>query len=807
MPEPSTKERTANAPGVPHTRSIYRSPHLLDLTPPAEKQPEGTETLRNARRIAWRRALDERLHLRDLKNPTLSNRPRGWRDFPDRDAKTVGQALKMAVVRFFREHPLADLTVLTAVHLTAAVVWQLVARPDRTDRPKREKAALCRMPLLARPSRPVLSFAVAGIILALGLMTAPPMWRMGKTGLERTVLTAKSGASRLLMAGEAIAAGNLDRAQWDFETAADDFTQAKSSLGRIGLTMARMASVLPIDSPVTVAGPLLIAGESLAKAGVQVTATLSALETENDPSPLKKLNGLRDGLKATLPHLETAESELGKVRPESLPEEYRQAIVLAQENLPKATAEIRRGLKATELIGWMMGSESSRRYLLIFQNNAEIRPTGGFIGSFAVLDIDRGQVTGLDIPGGGSYDLQGGLQARLVSPQPFHLIRAGWEFQDANWFADFPSSAKKLAWFLERSGGPTVDGVIALTATTMEDILETVGPISMPEYGKTVDHRNFWFETQRQVEENYDREGNRPKQFIADLAPKLIEKALASDRTDLIRLMSVLDDSLSRKEIQLWFDRDEPQAMTDELGWDGRIRPTEGDYLSIVHTNIAGQKTDLMMRDRADHSVRPAADGSATVTLTLERTHTGMKGAMFSGVRNVDFVRFYVPEGSELVEAKGFRSPDPKLFGIPEPDRKEDADIAASESGMTVDGPSGVRTFRESGKTVFGGWLQTDPGNTTVATLTYRLPVGTLKASEDGTGKGRILSHSLLIQRQSGTNPTDFSSRLDLPDSLRLIDDSPKRERDERGRWLNRFTMDRDVTLRASIAVPEMPPI
>ena len=93
------------------------------------------------------------------------------------------------------------------------------------------------------------------------------------------------------------------------------------------------------------------------------------------------------------------------------------------------------------------------------------------------------------MPPGGVYDLQGNLEVLLSSPEPLHILNANWQMQDANWFFDFPTSAKKLMWFYEKSGGPTVDGVIAINSNILPKLLAITGPIELSEFNLTINVR------------------------------------------------------------------------------------------------------------------------------------------------------------------------------------------------------------------------------------------------------------------------------------------------------------------------------
>ena len=202
----------------------------------------------------------------------------------------------------------------------------------------------------------------------------------------------------------------------------------------------------------------------------------------------------------------------------------------------------------------VLGYNGPRKYLFLFENNQEMRPTGGFIGSYGILDIGNGRVKKLFVDD--IYNPDGQLKARVIPPAPIQKMSAVWTMHDANWFPDFPTSAEKVAWFYEKTGGPTVDGVIAITPELLQDLLKVTGPIDMPEYGKTIDADNFTEVTQQEVEVDYDKDLNQPKKFVADLTPKILDKVM-SER-GLVPMMNTLkafNTALSEKHLLLVFEK------------------------------------------------------------------------------------------------------------------------------------------------------------------------------------------------------------------------------------------------------------
>lgn len=873
-------------PTIATRRSVPASPHLVDLAAPARAREavEAAARRETASRNFIHHLLNERIHLRDVRHRRVSTHILDWRDFPPKHARSLPHAIAITARRFFTEHPLAELTIFTVLHLAAVVALKLVIRPierafsnaaDTVEAVTRPTAAtistmsrstgsiMAAAPVAAAvaPAKDIIiaaSRASEGILTMHDAMTllgltessavidekrtpaqnSRPFWSLPrldvssftpsfsfampaawgrnvlgfalsasivmlpfgsydlKGGLRLDIDAAKErgrAAVAMLKAAET-AARSLDfvGAGSALAAASDDFDAARKSLGAIGSIMNAAASALPVETRLTSAAPLLLAGQEAARGGAELAAGLAGLD--DAASPLAKLRLARAAVDSALPHFDVASEAISKVAPGIAPEAYRADIERAKTELPRLAAALHTATDGAAILEDLMGASGMRRYLVAFQNDSELRPTGGFMGSFALLDVKDGEIVAMDIPGGGSYDLQGSLSLRLNAPQPLRLINPRWEFQDANWYPDFPASSEILTRFHEKSGGPTVDGVIAINATFMEKLLAVTGPIEMPEYGKTITAQNFFYETQRQVEVDYDKTENKPKKFISDLAPKMIERLKSLDRSALMDLASLMRDGLKEKRIQLWSRDAKVQERLAALGWDGAMRSGDGDFLGVVHTNIAGQKTDLVMSDKIEHAAKIDADGSAIVTLALARTHGGQDGAAFSGVRNVDYVRVYVPRGAELLEARGFTPPDPKLFSIADSANSDDPAIAAEEAALRTDPASGTRVSEEHGLTVFGNWIMTDPGKTTRVTLVYRLPPGTAKL-EARTGGAlsdayarlieaprRRLNYELRIFKQSGLNPPEFESTVDLPREFIPVTVNPERRIDERGR-------------------------
>ncbi len=570
---------------------------------------------------------------------------------------------------------------------------------------------------------------------------------------------------------------NLESAALAFEKASSGFDEVLADVEETHRVLQGIAKIFPQGEELEAGKALLQAGSMVSAAAEVLAGRLATLDDTLMP-PAERIHLMGESLRTALPLLESSREKLDSISIGIIPEQFRPSAKLAVGLLGNVVDAVESAETATFVLEDVFGRIAPRRFLVVFQNNTELRPTGGFMGSFAEIDTLDGNVSRMWMPGGGSYELQGSLRAVLVPPEPLQLIASRWEFQDSNWFPDFPSSAQKIMWFYEKGGGPTVDGVIAITTEVVEKILKVVGPIDMPEYGRVITADNFWVETQKAVELEYDREENLPKKFLADLAPKLLERLQSKDPKIFFGLAQALNESINEKHFQIYMRGALMQEKVVHLGWSGDMKKTAGDMLAVVNSNIAGGKTDDIVSEHIKHVARVETDGRVVVTVEVTRTHHGIKGELFRGVRNNDYVRIYAPEGSTLIRAEGFKRPDPAFFQAVDEKALLDADLAASDVPIVTDPVSGTRTTRESGHTVFGNWIMVDPGGSVTYKVIYELPFRISFNAPAETFFEKIglkepvtpqAVYSFLLVKQAGTVATTFENEVVLPPNWKTV--------------------------------------
>ncbi len=575
----------------------------------------------------------------------------------------------------------------------------------------------------------------------------------------------------LQKAGNLTAATNFLAASQEFAHASESFLQAQKELSELGVTALDLSKLVP--NKLKSAEALLAAGKNISQAGYGLTSLIDELNgldtnpmSENQSSLTDLLLAIRDGLIPVAAQIDEAARNFDQIRVGDLPDEYQATMSLVKEKIPTIRNNLNDFFSISDVLLNILGQKQPKRYLFIFQNNRELRPTGGFIGSIALIDIYQGKIENLEVPGGGIYDLAGQLKEKIIAPKPLWLVNPHWNIQDSNWWPDFPSSARKLMWFYERTGGSSVDGVISLTPRVIEELLRIVGPLDMQaQYGVTVDADNFVREAQKWAEVTYDRKENKPKKFIGDMLPILLDEVFQIKPENLFKILGVFYNSLSNEDFLLYFSDQKTEATMHAYGWDGAMLDNDKDYLNVISTNIGGGKTDHVISQLINHHADIKADGTIIDTVTITRVHNGQPQDLWEGVANVAYLRFYVPMGSKLLGAYGFTDIPSSRYQLPDKEAVVDEDLAVFEDKTIIDEKTSTRLTTEFGKTVFGNWLSVNPGETAQAVIQYELPfklnVGGFLDKSD--------NYSLLVQNQPGIENNFFVSSVILDSDLDVL--------------------------------------
>jgi len=377
----------------------------------------------------------------------------------------------------------------------------------------------------------------------------------------------------------------------------------------------------------------------------------------------------------------------------------------------------------------ILGIPEEKNYLLIFQNDAELRPTGGFLTAYATLSVKDGQFEASnshDI-----YSLDDRFGNRIKAPDPilnYHKNVFYWHLRDMNLSPDFVVSMDTFFENYERvEGKGKIDGIIALDTQLLVDILEVLGPIGVPGFGnfsaendERCDCPQVFYALESYADQPVTGLKEERKGIIGPLMHSILLNMMGSPRKQWPLFMNIVFSNISEKHLLLYFFDEEIQQTMEALNASGRIKDYDGDYLHVNDCNFAGAKSNMFIKESFLQEIEVASDGTVTKTLTIdyknpaEPSNCNLEaGELCLNGLYRDWIRVYVPQGSELLEA----------------------------SGSEIE----VKAYDELGKTVFeafyGDQSPLRPLGKAQLTFKYKLP---FKVEKDNPYK-------ILIQKQPGT--------------------------------------------------------
>ena len=558
---------------------------------------------------------------------------------------------------------------------------------------------------------------------------------------------------------------NLAAAADHFTDARERFQHAADELGVVGSGVGDILSNLPGGGKIRSASNLVRAGQLVAQAGQALTQAGSMLATTgtvlNPGGPSlqsfsEALVAMDAALKEADSDIRDASSLLDAVDVTMLPEDKRADFREFNGKLPELESFITTGTAAVRFIESLVAVGGHRTYLVLFQNSSELRPTGGFPGSYAVLSFDNGKL--IEFFADDIYNPDGQIKEKIVPPLELQHITPTWGMRDASWFDDFPTSAKKVMELYGLGSSRMVDGVIAINPAILKGILEVTGPISMPQYDMVLDNTNFLPQLQAEVEYGLDKQVNQPKKIIMDATPTVLARLGTAPPAQWLKLLDAFSSGAQRHDVLMYMNDSAMQTFIERQGMSGSLRQTDDDYLFVTFSNVKGAKADAV----TDTSLELSAewkDGTLEHTLTIMRKHNGGEQGFYRR-RNESYVRVLVPDGSLVRDIQGNDQPSYLPIVTYDGSFQRDKDLEALESTYRND-VSGVTHFSESGKDGFGFWMGVEPGQTQTVRISWTTP-GSVSGSD----------WRLLVQKQPGLK-TDFGLTLTPPSDTSVAESSP----------------------------------
>jgi len=474
-------------------------------------------------------------------------------------------------------------------------------------------------------------------------------------------------------------------------------------------------------------------------------ATGSADITGGVKSAQDRINFIVNTIPGLLPQIDTIsgkvtiiQNEISQINPDRYPESFRGKPVKSQiENAQSLVSEadtfVVNGKPALESLPYLLGMDSPRTYLILFQNDKELRPTGGFMTAYAIMKVDKAKFQ--PISSNDIYNLDAQYKPSIQAPDPIvkyikgpYILSQKLRFRDMNWSPDFAVSMATVSDAAKQVGITNIDGIIAVDTQLLENLLNVIGPIGVPGFGNfntTIDPQCNCAQVIHELESFADIEGpviwdpitgkiiqspphsDNRKKIIGPLMNSILANAMGQPKEKLPALFQAAFTSVIEKHVLFYLMDTKAEAAVSEFGMGGIIKPYDGDYLHINDANLGGRKSNLYATEEVQQDVNIASDGSVTKTVTITYKNPQSQDGWLNSVLPT-WVRVYVPKGSTLITSEGLEA-------------KQDP-------------------YEDLGKTVFAGYFQLRPQGVSKVTFQYKLP---FKVSK---------SYNLLIQKQPGTD-------------------------------------------------------
>lgn len=422
---------------------------------------------------------------------------------------------------------------------------------------------------------------------------------------------------------------------------------------------------------------------------------------------------------------------------------------------------------AVDSLPLLLGFTKPMKYLLLFENNTELRPGGGFIGVYAVIRIDKGKLEVLKMEGTENLDSNRPADWKPTPPLPIseHLKVDRWFFRDSNWFPDFSESAKKALELYKGEKGiasDEIDAVMAFTPTVLEELLRLTGPITAQ--GIEFTQENVTEKLEYEVEFGYDDKGiafQERKQIILPLFFALLDKLKSGVFTNFNNYFFLLDKLAKEKQIMAYAPAEELQKIIIEQDWDGKMATATGDYLLWADANLAALKTDQVMERVLNYSIKQQADGRYLATAEMIYKNNGKFDWRTTRYRT--YARVFIPLGSKLLSA-----------------------IVVDEKGLEQK----INKFdqgEELGKQWFGTFVVIEPGHSKKLRFSYYLPADIISD----------VKYDLIVQKQLGALAHGLTLNLDFGNNI--VSAKPSEEQSEWGdkvyRYSGNLEVDRNFTI------------
>lgn len=322
------------------------------------------------------------------------------------------------------------------------------------------------------------------------------------------------------------------------------------------------------------------------------------------------------------------------------------------------------------LLPSLLGLEDKPRiYAILFLNSSELRPTGGFVQAVALITVEKGQIIATQTLS--SYEIDRRIGGVIEPPQDLEdiLKEKSWYFRDSNWDPHHPESAKRAAWFIEKAMGVSVDGVVSMPTTAFAKLLDTTGPLTLPQYNESLTSKNI------QERLNFHAEvelTEQLKNYPSAVLDVFFQHILKKSNQEFLAIVSTLPELFASGDLQISLLEETEQEIMQPLRWSGSLVlpicpsqfsqvPCMVDSVYQVETNVGVNRVNSSIKRKIEENIQLLPD-SVKHQRKTQLSNTATTTAWPSGQYST-YVRWYMPLKNVLDEVviNGIRVDQNKL--------------------------------------------------------------------------------------------------------------------------------------------------
>lgn len=418
------------------------------------------------------------------------------------------------------------------------------------------------------------------------------------------------------------------------------------------------------------------------------------------------------------------------------------------KSLPSYYKDLNTASSLSRAMPEILGASDKKTYAIIFQNNMEIRSTGGFIGSFALITFEKLKL--VDFSVFDVYDADGQLKGH-ISPPPeiLHFLKQPDFFlRDANVAPNFPDSAQRVEWFLAKEMRAKVDGVFAIDISFVEDMLKNTGPIYLSDFQETVSSQNLFEKAERAAEVNFFPGSTKKKDFLSILANSIWSKIISLPNENLVKIFPVARDSIETRHLQVYFEDPAMQQLSQILGADGVMLATGNSYLNIIENNYGANKANYFVKRKIDHQIEITPDGFVHNVLKISYANFSPLSMWPTGEYK-PYVKLYANK-DVIFNDFIFENKKPKLSEFLNEFVLEE--LKPETEQLVLQG-------EENDKKYFGTFLTVPVGETRDVTFSWQSSAPDLEL---------LKNFSFYFQKQAGVVKDDYDLKIVYPQALEV---------------------------------------